>query len=36
MNFIMIYHFLPEIMKIEKNKKLVTNLQDKTEYFIHK
>ena len=27
--------FLPERMKIEKIKKLVTNLHDKTEYVIH-
>ena len=27
--------FLPERMKIEKSEKLVTNLHDKTEYFIH-
>ena len=35
MNFIMIYHFLPERMKIEKNGKPVANLHDKTEYVIH-
>ena len=35
MNFIMIYHFLPERMKIEKVEKLVTNLYDKTEYVLH-
>ena len=35
MNIIMIYHFLPERMKIEKVEKLVANLHDKTEYFIH-
>ena len=35
MNFIMIYHFLPERMKIEKNGKAVANLHDKTEYVIH-
>ena len=28
-------HFLPERMKIEKVKKLVVNLHDKIEYFIH-
>ena len=28
--------FLPERMKIEKVKKLVANLLDKTEYVIHK
>ena len=27
--------FLPETMKIKKFEKLVTNLHDKTEYFIH-
>ena len=27
--------FLPEIMKIEKVEKLVTNLHDKTKYVIH-
>ena len=27
--------FLPERMKLEKFKKLVTNLHDKTEYAIH-
>ena len=27
--------FLPERMKIEKDEKLVANLQDKTEYVIH-
>ena len=27
--------FLPEIMKIEKVEKLVSNLHDKTEYVIH-
>ena len=31
----MFYHFLPKSMKIEKAKKLVANLYDKTEYFIH-
>ena len=29
------YKFLPERMKIEKVKKLVANLHDKTEYRIH-
>ena len=29
------WQFLPERMKIEKVKKLVTNLHDKTEYVIH-
>ena len=28
--------FLPERLKIEKNKELVANLHDKTEYVIHK
>ena len=31
----MIYHFLPERMKIEKVEKLVANLQDKREYVIY-
>ena len=31
MNFIMIYHFLPERMKNEKMEKLVANLHDKIE-----
>ena len=35
MNFIMIYHFLPERMKIEKVEKLVANLHNKTEDVIH-
>ena len=35
MNFIMIYHFLPERMKIEKFEKLVANLHDKTENVTH-
>ena len=34
-NFIIICHFLPERMKIEKVEKLVTSLHDKTEYAIH-
>ena len=29
------FPFLPEIMKAEKLKKLVTKLHDKTEYAIH-
>ena len=33
--FTMIYHFLPERMKIEKVEKLVANLHDKKEYVIH-
>ena len=33
--FIMIYHFLPERMKIKKVEKLVANFHDKTEYVIH-
>ena len=32
---IMILSFLPERIRIEKVKKLVTNLHDKTEYVIH-
>ena len=32
---ILIYHFLPERIKIEKIKKLISNLHDKTEYVIH-
>ena len=35
MNFIMIYHFLLERMKIEVVEKLVANLHDKSEYVIH-
>ena len=35
-NFIMIYHFLPDRMKIEKFEKLIANLQDKTEWYTHK
>ena len=31
MNFIMISHFLPQMIKIEKVEKLVANLHDKTE-----
>ena len=31
----MIYHFLPERMKIEKVGKLVGNLRDKTEYVVN-
>ena len=31
----MIYHFLPETVKIGKVKKLAANLHDKTEYVIH-
>ena len=33
-DFTLIYHFLPERMKIEKVKKLVSNLQDKIQYVI--
>ena len=33
--FTMIYLFLPEKMKIEKNKIILANLNDKEEYFIH-
>ena len=36
MNFIMIYNFLPERMKIEKVQKLVTNLKDKKACCSHK
>ena len=32
---ILIYHFLPERINIEKIKKLISNLHDKTEYVIH-
>ena len=35
MSVIMIYHFLPERIKIEKVGKLVANLHDKNEYVIH-
>ena len=35
MNFIMILPFLPQGMKVENFEKLVTNLHDKTEFFIH-
>ena len=35
MNFIMIYHFLLERMKIETVEKLVANLHDKSEYVMH-
>ena len=35
MNFIMIYHFLPERMKIEKVEKLVTSLHVNNQYVIH-
>ena len=35
MNFIIIYRFLPERVKVEKAKKLVANLHDKTEHVIH-
>ena len=34
-NVIIIYHFLPERIKIEKVDMLVTNSDDKTEYVIH-
>ena len=33
-DFTLIYHFLPERMKIEKVKKLVGNLHDKIQYVI--
>ena len=36
MNFIMIYLFLPERIKIKKVEKLVGNLHDKTGYVRHK
>ena len=36
MNFIKIYHFSQKKIKIEKVKKVVSNLHDKTKYFIHK
>ena len=35
MNFIMIYTFLPERLKIEKFEKLAANFSDKKEYVIH-
>ena len=35
MTFKMIYHFLPEKMKIEKVEKLVANLHDEKENVIH-
>ena len=35
MTFTMIYHFLPERIKIEKVEKLVANSHNKTEYVIH-
>ena len=35
MTFTMIYHFLPERIKIEKAEKLVANLHNKTGYVIH-
>ena len=35
MNFITIYPFPPETMKIEKFEKLLVNLHDKKEYVIH-
>ena len=31
----MIYHFLPESMKIKKVKKSACNLHNRTEYVIH-
>ena len=34
MNFTMIYHFYLKESKLKKVEKLVTNLHDKTEYFI--
>ena len=35
LNFIMIYHFFSERMKIEKAENLVANLHNKTQYVIH-
>ena len=35
MNFIIIFPFLPERMKIEKVERLVSNIHNKTEYVIH-
>ena len=35
MNFIIIYDFLPERMKIQNVEKLVATLHDKTEYIIY-
>ena len=35
MNFIVIYYFLTERMKVEKVENLVANLHVKTEYIIH-
>ena len=35
MTFIMIYHFLPDRMKIGKVEQFVANLQDKAKYVIH-
>ena len=34
-NFKMIYHFYQKEWKLKKVEKLVTNLHDRTEYFIH-
>ena len=35
MNFIMIYHFYIERMKIERFEKFVANIHDKIKYVIH-
>ena len=35
MDFIKIYHFLPERIEIERVEKLIANLHDKTECVIH-
>ena len=35
MNFIIIFHFLSERIKIKKFGKLATNLHNKSEYIIH-
>ena len=35
MNFIMVYRFLPERIKIEKIEKLATNFHEKKEFVIH-
>ena len=35
MDFIKIYHFLPERIEIERVEKLIANLHDQTECVIH-
>ena len=35
MNFIMVYHFYIERMKIERFEKFVANMHDKIKYVIH-